>query len=328
MFAGYVSRPNIFKLRYDAKGLSWLFPVLWAMRRGDNTLLDAMVGLFEREGLVVKSVADVAPWLQIPAGPLGRIHPTPRGRRRYRRRHVGGTQAGCARCRPGGHRQRRPDTGDRRQRRHRRYAAPNALGRHERRRGRGVLAKALKPQQTRKTDLPTIGVATVENAAAAGLAGIAVEAHTALVLDRAAVAEAADALGVFVTGIVDRAVSTLPAKPLSLMLVCGEPSGDQLGGQLMAALKTIAGDSVKITGVGGRAMAAQGLTSLFPLDDTAVMGLREVVPKIPVILRRVRDVCDVALATRPDAVVLIDSPDFTHRIAQAAEASRPHDTHH
>lgn len=107
------------------------------------------------------------------------------------------------------------------------------------------------------------------------------------------------------------------------MLVCGEPSGDQLGGQLMAALKSTIGDSIKISGVGGRAMAAQGLTTLFPLDDTAVMGLREVVPKIPVILRRVREICDVALATRPDAVVLIDSPDFTHRIARRLKRLAP-----
>ncbi len=118
-------------------------------------------------------------------------------------------------------------------------------------------------------------------------------------------------------------VNTLPAKPLSLLLVCGEPSGDQLGGQLMAALHSILGGGVKITGVGGRAMAAQGLKTLFPLDDTAVMGLREVVPKIPVILRRVREVCDFALATRPDAIVLIDSPDFTHRIARRLKRLAP-----
>jgi hypothetical protein len=66
---------------------------------------------------------------------------------------------------------------------------------------RGVLAKALKPIQNRKTDLPTIGVTTVEKVAAAGLAGIAVEAHTALVLDRLAVANAADVHGIFVTGV-------------------------------------------------------------------------------------------------------------------------------
>lgn len=111
--------------------------------------------------------------------------------------------------------------------------------------------------------------------------------------------------------------------PVSLMLICGEPSGDQLGGQLMAALKTLAGERVTITGVGGPAMAAQGLQSLFPLNDTAVMGLREVVPKIPKILRRVRDAADYALATHPDAVVLIDSPDFTHRIGKSLKISDP-----
>ena len=65
------------------------------------------------------------------------------------------------------------------------------------------------------------------------------------------------------------------------MLVCGEPSGDQLGGQLMGALKIVAGEDLKVTGVGGRSMAAQGLNSLFSLDDTSVMGLNEVVPRIP-----------------------------------------------
>lgn len=117
--------------------------------------------------------------------------------------------------------------------------------------------------------------------------------------------------------------ANLPVKPISLMLVCGEPSGDQLGGQLMAALRTLAGDNVKVTGVGGLAMQAQGLKSLFPLDDTAVMGLREVVPKIPKILARVRQARDFALQTHPDAVVVIDSPDFTHRIARALKRADP-----
>jgi lipid-A-disaccharide synthase len=116
---------------------------------------------------------------------------------------------------------------------------------------------------------------------------------------------------------------SLPVKPVSLLLVCGEPSGDQLGGQLMAGLRALGGDSVTIAGVGGTAMAAQGLKSLFPLSDTAVMGLREVVPKIPVILRRVREISDFALRTRPDAVVLIDSPDFTHRIARRLKSVDP-----
>ncbi|HLY06506.1 MAG TPA: lipid-A-disaccharide synthase [Rhizomicrobium sp.] len=108
----------------------------------------------------------------------------------------------------------------------------------------------------------------------------------------------------------------------TLMLVCGEPSGDRLGAELMAGLKSVKPD-VRIVGVGGPAMAAQGLTSLFPLDDTAVMGLREVVPRIPAILRRVREAVDYAIRLSPDAVVLIDSPDFTHRIAQRLKRIAP-----
>lgn len=102
---------------------------------------------------------------------------------------------------------------------------------------------------------------------------------------------------------------------VTIMLVAGEPSGDQLGAQLMTALKRVDKD-VSIVGSGGPAMIAQGLKPLFTIDATSVMGLREVVPRIPGILRRVREATDFALKSRPDAVVIIDSPDFTHRIAQ------------
>lgn len=112
-------------------------------------------------------------------------------------------------------------------------------------------------------------------------------------------------------------------KPLHLMLVCGEPSGDALGAQLMAGLKKLAGDRIRFSGVGGQAMAREGLDSLFPLDATSVMGLREVVPAIPRILRHVKIAVDHAVATRPDAVVVIDSPDFTHRVAQGIHKRAP-----
>ena len=115
----------------------------------------------------------------------------------------------------------------------------------------------------------------------------------------------------------------MPVKNLNIMLVCGEPSGDALGAQLMAGLKAIAGDRVRFTGVGGLAMAREGLQSLYPLDTTAVMGLREVVPAIPAILRHVRQAVDFAVRTRPDAVVVIDSPDFTHRVARGIKRRDP-----
>jgi lipid-A-disaccharide synthase len=115
-------------------------------------------------------------------------------------------------------------------------------------------------------------------------------------------------------------------RPLKIMLVAGEPSGDQLGAQLMNALKFISSESgktIEIVGVGGDAMTRAGLESLYPLDATSVMGLREVVPRIPEILRRVKRAVDFALETRPDLVLLIDSPDFTHRIAQGLKRADP-----
>ncbi|MBA2587778.1 MAG: lipid-A-disaccharide synthase [Alphaproteobacteria bacterium] len=108
-----------------------------------------------------------------------------------------------------------------------------------------------------------------------------------------------------------------------MMLVCGEPSGDALGAQLMAGIKQLAGDRVRFTGVGGLAMAREGLESLYPLDTTAVMGLREVVPAIPAILRRVKQAVEFAVQTRPDVVVVIDSPDFTHRVARGIKKRDP-----
>jgi lipid-A-disaccharide synthase len=108
----------------------------------------------------------------------------------------------------------------------------------------------------------------------------------------------------------------MPVRNLNVMIVCGEPSGDALGAQLMVGLKALAGDRIRFSGVGGLAMAREGFESLYPLDATAVMGLREVVPAIPKILKRVKQAVDFALQTRPDVVVVIDSPDFTHRVAQ------------
>jgi lipid-A-disaccharide synthase len=118
-----------------------------------------------------------------------------------------------------------------------------------------------------------------------------------------------------------------PPRPLTIMLGAGEPAGDQRGAELMSGLAALAGHGshpeVRIVGVGGTAMTRAGLQSLFPLDATSVMGLREVVPRIPQILSRVRAAADFARRTRPDLVVLIDSPDFTHRIARRLKRLDP-----
>ncbi len=105
-----------------------------------------------------------------------------------------------------------------------------------------------------------------------------------------------------------------------VFLVAGEPSGDALGGRLMAALKRATGGHIRFSGVGGEQMAAEGLVSQFPLDDLAVMGLAEVLPRLPRLLARLRQTRDAIAAQRPNVVVTIDSPSFTLRVARHARA--------
>ncbi len=100
-----------------------------------------------------------------------------------------------------------------------------------------------------------------------------------------------------------------------VFLVAGEPSGDALGGRLMAALKRVTEGRVRFSGVGGECMAAEGLDSQFPLDDIAVMGLTEVLPRLPRILGRLRETVRAVAAARPQVVVTIDAPSFTLRVA-------------
>lgn len=108
----------------------------------------------------------------------------------------------------------------------------------------------------------------------------------------------------------------VPAKPApKILLVVGEPSGDALGGQLIQALRKLTDGHARIIGVGGELMRAAGMQSLYSITDTSVMGLREVVPKVPTILRRIRQVAEFAKSTQPDVAVMIDSPDFTHKVA-------------
>ena len=116
---------------------------------------------------------------------------------------------------------------------------------------------------------------------------------------------------------------TEPQRDIEIMLIAGEASGDELGAQLIAALNALGSRRIRISGVGGPAMIAQGMTPLFSIEATAVMGLREVMPRIPAILRRVRQASEFALRTRPDVMVIIDSPDFTHRIAQRVKRLDP-----
>ena len=105
------------------------------------------------------------------------------------------------------------------------------------------------------------------------------------------------------------------ATPL-IFVIAGEPSGDVLGGALMAALKQRTGGAIRFAGIGGERMAEQGLRSLVPIRELAIMGIAEVLPRARRILRRVRETADNVIAMRPDAVVTIDSSGFTWRVAE------------
>jgi lipid-A-disaccharide synthase len=111
---------------------------------------------------------------------------------------------------------------------------------------------------------------------------------------------------------------------VSIWIVAGEESGDQLGAKLMRALKVQRGaETLRFGGVGGHAMAAEGLSSLFPLEDIAVMGFSAVIKRLPSILRRIRETAQAVVAAKPDMLIIIDSPDFTHRVAKAVRLRAP-----
>jgi lipid-A-disaccharide synthase len=110
---------------------------------------------------------------------------------------------------------------------------------------------------------------------------------------------------------------------LHFFIVAGEASGDRLGGPLIRALRARCGDRATFTGVGGAAMAAEGLATLFPIDDLAIVGITAVVKSLPLVFRRIGETSRAVLAQRPDVLVIIDSPDFTHRVARRVRAAMP-----
>lgn len=101
-----------------------------------------------------------------------------------------------------------------------------------------------------------------------------------------------------------------------IFLIAGEVSGDQLGGRLMAALKRRTGGRVRFAGLGGEAMAAEGLQSMFPIAEISLMGVAEIVPHLRNILGRIDQVVAAARSAKPAAMITIDSPGFTLRVAK------------
>lgn len=201
---GVVQRPDFSKVAVDARGLLILPSLILGARKGDDGLLRTIVRLFEKEGFRVEGAQDVAMGLTLGAGPLGQVSPTEEHQEDIDRalavaRAVGQLDVGqgCVSARGlilAVEAQEGTDAMLRRV-----AELPPAL------RGTpdhlvGVLAKTPKPIQERRIDLPTIGLATVQRAAKAGLAGIVGEAGGLLILDREQVIAEADALGLFIFG--------------------------------------------------------------------------------------------------------------------------------
>jgi lipid-A-disaccharide synthase len=110
---------------------------------------------------------------------------------------------------------------------------------------------------------------------------------------------------------------------LTVHLIAAEESGDRLGASLMRALAQRCAGRIRFAGVGGHAMTEAGLTSLFPIDDLAIFGFTAIPRRLPMILRRIRQAATAIATARPHALVIIDSPDFTHRVARRVRAAVP-----
>jgi UDP-2,3-diacylglucosamine hydrolase len=211
VLAGRVMRPKFSDIKLDAKSILLLPRMIGAARKGDDALLRAVTGLFEAEGFRVVGIAEAAPGLLAPEGVLGNVRPTAEHSadialaakvvRALGALDIGQAAAVCDGLVLAVEAAEGTDA---------MIARIGQLSENVRGvpgKPRGILLKALKPTQDGKTDLPVIGVETVKRAAAAGLAGIAVEAGKSLIINRRGVVEAADRAGLFVAGVVPGAQS-------------------------------------------------------------------------------------------------------------------------
>jgi lipid-A-disaccharide synthase len=120
-----------------------------------------------------------------------------------------------------------------------------------------------------------------------------------------------------------RAPAAGEARAPHVFLVAGEESGDRLGAALIAAIKRRTQGRARFSGVGGAHMAEQGVRSRFSIDDLSLMGFADLPARLPKIFRRIRETADAVIAAKPDVLVIIDNPEFTHRVARKVRAREP-----
>ncbi|WDZ78151.1 lipid-A-disaccharide synthase [Ensifer adhaerens] len=115
----------------------------------------------------------------------------------------------------------------------------------------------------------------------------------------------------------------MSAPSYKLAVIAGEVSGDLLGADLVRALRAQSSGTIELVGVGGEALEAEGLRSLFDYSELSIMGFTQVFARLPKLIMRIRQTAKAIIAARPDALLIIDSPDFTHRVARKVRAALP-----
>lgn len=110
---------------------------------------------------------------------------------------------------------------------------------------------------------------------------------------------------------------------LKLAVIAGEVSGDLLGADLVKSLRPLVNGNLCLIGVGGEGLEAEGLNSLFDYSELSIMGISQVLARLPKLIVRIRQTAKAIIAARPDILVIIDSPDFTHRVARIVRKSLP-----
>lgn len=304
VMAGAIKRPGLTDLRPDLWATRF-FATSGAASLGDDGLLKALVKALEGEGFSVTGVDQLLPDILAPVGVYGSVSPSDALRAdislaREAALSVGAQDKGQGAIAFQG----------------KVLAVEDELGTDvmiariaissDEMKG-GVLVKVCKPGQETRADLPTIGVSTIDAAAKAGLNGVAVQAGKALVVDLPAVVAAADANGLFVIGIEIES-------PL-IYIIAGEASGDILGARVMARMKEQNTDT-RFVGVGGPKMIEQGLHSLFPMEELSLMGITEIIPHIPKLLKRIKQTVADVLKQGPDVLLTIDAPGFCFRVSR------------
>lgn len=319
---GHVTRPTLSDLTPDLRTAAF-FARIGLKSLGDDGVLRAVVAEFESEGFTVLGLDDILADCLAPVGQMGRIAPDAQA--------LADIERGCEVAKGLG----ALDVGQAVVVQQGIVLGVEAIEGTEKLLDRvgglarsgpgGVLVKAKKPRQDGRVDLPAVGVKTVLQAHRAGLRGIAVEAGGTLMLGREQIVAEADLLGLFVTGIAaqDAARAEAAASTPVFYIIAGEASGDALGAALMAALRRRLGDHIRFFGIGGAAMSEQGLSSLFPMAELSVMGLAEVLPRIPHILGRLRQTIDHIGTVKPTAVITIDSWGFCGRVQKHLKQTMP-----